>query len=89
MNGSESHRWELIRIRARNVGYTVVQLGGFALMFWSLFWLLQPGLVEYYQSKSQPMLELVSEVGALLPQLDQLSAIVVFCSGAAIVWLST
>lgn len=89
MRDSESQRREITWIRARNVAYTIVQLGGFALVFWGLFELFRPALVEYYQSESSAVTGYLSELSSIIPVLDQLTALVIFAAGAVIVWFST
>lgn len=89
MRDPESHRREIAWIRARNVAYTIVQLAGFGVLLWGLFEVLRPGLVDYYKSQAQPLPGVVVELTAVVPELDQLTAVVVFALGVVIVWFST
>ena len=89
VSDSGSHRRELARIRARNVGYTVVQVTGFALVFWGLFELFSEAVINYYERQPSGAPDALVSVAELVPQLDQLSALVVFAAGAVVVWKST
>lgn len=88
MESDSTYNYEVLRIRARTAAYTVVQLFGFAILFWGLYGFLGGPLLEYYQRQGS-VPELVTAVDGMIPALDPVSALVVFGAGAVIVLLST
>jgi len=89
MRESGSKRWEVARIRVRNLAYTVLQLFGFALVLWGVFEILGRAVLEYYQNESGSVPQLLTNAASTVPSLDQVTAIVVFGAGATVVWVST
>lgn len=80
--------WEVYRIRAWSLAATVVQVAGFVLVFLGLWGFLGQHVFEYYERTGGVPESLVS-VASSIPGLDQLTAILLFVAGAAIVWFST
>lgn len=88
VSDSSSVNWEILRIKTRMWAYTVLQLGGFLLVFYGIYAVFGPTLIEYYQRRGG-VPNAVLELNAVIPELDAVSAAIVFGIGAFVVHFST
>lgn len=86
MSNDSTRDHEVLRIRIRTLGYSIVQFSGLALVLWGFYAFLSDPLLSYYQAQ---LPDVVMTVDGMIPTLDGISAIIVFGLGAFVVHLST